>query len=33
MNDLIDETADYALDLASPQRLGILFKLLEKRSP
>ena len=28
MSDIIDETADYILDLASPQRLGILFKLL-----
>ena len=32
MNDLIDETADYVLDLASSQRLSILFKLLEKNS-
>lgn len=32
MNDLIDETADYVLDLASSQRLSILFKLLEKKS-
>lgn len=32
MNELIDETADYVLDLASPQRLSILFKLLEKAS-
>lgn len=28
MSDIIDETADYILDLASPQRLSILFKLL-----
>jgi len=32
MSDLIDETANYVLDLASPQRLSILFKLLEKNS-
>ena len=32
MSDPIDETADYVLDLASPQRLSILFKLLEKNS-
>ena len=32
MNELIDETANYVLDLASPQRLEILFKLLEKSS-
>ena len=32
MNELIDETADYVLDLASSQRLSILFKLLEKKS-
>ena len=32
MNDLIDETADHVLDLASPQRLEILFKLLEENS-
>lgn len=30
MADLIDETANYVLDLASPQRLNILFKLLNK---
>ena len=30
MNEIIDETADYILDLASSQRLSILFKLLEK---
>lgn len=30
MTDLFDETANYVLDLASPQRLQILFKLLEK---
>ncbi len=30
MTDLIDETANYVLDLASPQRLNILFKLLNK---
>lgn len=28
MSDLIEETADYVLDLASPQRLNILFDLL-----
>ena len=32
MTDLFDETANYVLDLASPQRLEILFKLLEKNS-
>ena len=32
MTDLYDETANYALDLASPQRLEILFKLLAKSS-
>ena len=32
MSDLIDETANYVLDLASPQRLSILFKLLEINS-
>ena len=32
MSDLIDKTANYVLDLASPQRLGILFKLLSKDS-
>ena len=32
MSDLIDETADYVLDLASPQRLAILFNLLERSS-
>jgi len=32
MNELIDETADYVLDLASSQRLSILFKLLEKKN-
>ncbi|ABX13248.1 helix-turn-helix transcriptional regulator [Nitrosopumilus maritimus] len=30
MEDLIDEAADYVLELASPQRLNILFKLLSK---
>ncbi len=30
MTDLIDETADYVLELASPQRLNILFGLLSK---
>ncbi|MCV0431686.1 transcriptional regulator [Nitrosopumilus sp.] len=30
MVDLIDETADYVLELSSPQRLNILFKLLGK---
>jgi predicted transcriptional regulator len=30
MDKLIDETADYVLELASPQRLGILFRLLSK---
>ena len=30
MTDLFDETANYVLDLASPQRMQILFKLLEK---
>ncbi|GKS67802.1 transcriptional regulator [Nitrosarchaeum sp.] len=32
MSDLIDKTANYVLDLASPQRLTILFKLLNKDS-
>jgi len=32
MSDLFDETANYVLDLASPQRMQILFKLLEKNS-
>lgn len=32
MTDLIDKTANYVLDLASPQRLNILFKLLSKDS-
>ncbi len=32
MEDLFDETANYVLDLASPQRMQILFKLLEKNS-
>jgi len=32
MSDLIDKTANYVLDLASPQRLNILFKLLSKDS-
>ncbi len=32
MADLIDKTANYVLDLASPQRLNILFKLLSKDS-
>lgn len=32
MTDLFDETANYVLDLASPQRLEILFKLLTKNS-
>ncbi|MDH5657797.1 MAG: transcriptional regulator [Nitrosopumilus sp.] len=30
MSDLIDETADYVLELASSQRLSILFALLTK---
>jgi predicted transcriptional regulator len=30
MTDLIDKTADYVLELASPQRLNILFRLLSK---
>lgn len=30
MTDLIDEAADYVLELASPQRLNILFGLLSK---
>ncbi|MFB5625068.1 MAG: helix-turn-helix transcriptional regulator [Nitrosopumilus sp.] len=30
MGDLIDETADYVLELASSQRLNILFRLLSK---
>ena len=30
MSDLIDETADYVLELASPQRLSILFALLTR---
>lgn len=32
MSDIIDETANYVLDLASPQRLNILFNLLNKNS-
>ena len=32
LTDLFDETANYVLDLASPQRMQILFKLLEKTS-
>ena len=32
MNEIIDQTADYVLDLASPQRLAIPFKPLEKAS-
>ena len=32
MTDLIDKTANYVLDLASPQRLHILFKLLNHNS-
>ena len=32
MADLFDETAYYVLDLASPERMQILFKLLEKNS-
>lgn len=32
MSDLIDETANYVLDLASPQRLNILFELLGRNS-
>jgi predicted transcriptional regulator len=32
VSDLIDKTANYVLDLASPQRLNILFKLLSKDS-
>lgn len=32
MSDIIDETANYVLDLASPQRLSILFELLSKNS-
>ena len=32
MSDIIDETANYVLDLASPQRLNILFELLGKPS-
>ncbi|MGD8707944.1 MAG: helix-turn-helix domain-containing protein [Nitrosopumilaceae archaeon] len=32
MADIIEETADYVLDLASPQRLNILFILLGKNS-
>lgn len=32
MTDLFDETANYVLDLASPQRMEILFKLLEINS-
>ena len=32
MSDLIDETANYVLDLASPQRLSILFELLRGNS-
>ncbi|AFS81129.1 ArsR family transcriptional regulator [Candidatus Nitrosopumilus koreensis AR1] len=30
MEDLIDKTADYVLELASPQRLNILFMLLSR---
>lgn len=32
MSDIIDEAANYVLDLASPQRLNILFHLLSKNS-
>jgi predicted transcriptional regulator len=32
MSDLIDKTANYVLELASTQRLNILFKLLSKDS-
>ena len=32
MNDIIEEAADYALDIASPQRLSILLKLLTSNS-
>ena len=32
MSDVIDETANYVLDLASPQRLSILFELLRAPS-
>lgn len=32
MSNIIDETANYVLDLASPQRLNILFELLGKSS-
>ena len=32
MSDLIDKTANYVLDLASPQRLNILFRLLTQDS-
>ena len=32
MSDIIDETANYVLDLASTQRLNILFELLRKSS-
>jgi len=32
VSDIIDETANYVLDLASPQRLNILFNLLSKNS-
>jgi len=32
MSDIIEDTADYVLDLASPQRLNILFLLLGKNS-
>lgn len=32
MSDIIDETANYVLDLASPQRLNILFNLLNTNS-
>ena len=32
MADIIEETADYVLDLASPQRLNILFILLGKNA-
>jgi len=32
VSDIIDEAANYVLDLASPQRLNILFHLLSKNS-
>lgn len=32
MSDIIDNTANYVLDLASPQRLNILFELLVEKS-